>query len=404
MTRQIQGGTGTAESVAGILPARRLAFVTTTMAVACGLAVANLYYAQPLLDLMVQSFRISQGTATVVITATQLGYALGLLLLLPLGDLINNRKLASRTMIGTAVALALAAVSPDFGLFLALSVLIGVTSVVAQILVPFAAHLAPEASRGRIVGQVMSGLLLGILLARTVSSLVAAEWGWRSIYFVSAVLMVAMSVALARILPDVPPAHAASYRRLMASVVELVRTEPMLRRRAFCQAMLFGGFTSFWTSIAYELIGHHQLNQAEVGVFALVGATGAAVAPVAGRLADRGHGYAGRAAAIAIGVGALLLAAFGSGSIILLGLAGVLLDVAVQSHQAFSQREIYSLHGNARARINTVFMTTVFVGGAAATAVSGWLHDAFGWFGVSLFGAVLIAIAGIVWTVEHVRG
>ncbi|HEY1573024.1 MAG TPA: MFS transporter [Pseudonocardiaceae bacterium] len=396
MTQQI------AETDPGLVPARRLGFVITTMAVACGLAVANLYYAQPLLDLVVDAFHVSQGTATVVVTATQLGYAVGLILLLPLGDLVNNRKLTSRTMIGTAVALALAAVSPDFGLFLGLSVLIGVTSVVAQILVPFAAHLAPEASRGRLVGQVMSGLLLGILLARTVSSLVAAAWGWRSIYVISAVLMVAMSIALARILPDVPPAHSATYRRLMKSVLDLVRTEPLLRRRAFCQAMMFGGFTAFWTSIAYELIGHHHLNQAEVGIFALVGATGAAVAPIAGRLADRGHGYGGRAAAIVIGIGAMLLAAFGAGSIILLGLAGVLLDLAVQSHQAFSQREIYGLHGNARARINTVFMTTVFVGGAAATAVSGWLGDAYGWFGVMLFGAALMVMAAIVWTVEHV--
>lgn len=399
MTRQIEGGI---PADTGAPPTRRLGFVTVTMAVACGLAVANLYYAQPLLDLVVKSFHISQGTATVVVTATQIGYALGLVLLLPLGDLVNNRKLTSRTMIGTAVALALAAVSPDYGLFLALSVLIGVTSVVAQILVPFAAHLAPEASRGRLVGQVMSGLLLGILLARTVSSLVAAAWGWRGIYVVSAVLMVAMSVALARILPDVPPAHAATYRRLMRSVLTLARAEPLLRRRSACQALLFGGFTSFWTSIAYELIGHHRFNQAEVGTFALVGATGAAVAPIAGRLADRGHGHAGRAAAIAIGIGALLLAAFGSGSVVLLGLAGVLLDVAVQGHQAFSQREIYGLHGNARARINTVFMTTVFVGGAAATAVSGWLHDTYGWFGVTLFGAGLMVVAAIVWSAEHV--
>jgi predicted MFS family arabinose efflux permease len=400
MTQRIEGSAARPDE--GLLPAGRLRVVIVTMAIACGLAVANLYYAQPLLNLVVESFRISQGTATIVVTATQLGYALGLVLLLPLGDLVNNRKLTSRTMIGTAVALALAAVSPDYGLFLALSVLIGVTSVVAQILVPFAAHLAPEASRGRLVGQVMSGLLLGILLARTVSSLVAAAWGWRSIYLISAVLMVAMSIALARVLPDVPPAHAATYRRLMASVLALVRTEPLLRRRAFCQAMLFGGFTAFWTSIAYELIGHHHLNQAEVGVFALVGATGAAVAPVAGRLADRGHGYAGRGIAIVIGVGAMLLAAFGSGSVILLGLAGVLLDLAVQSHQAFSQREIYGLHGDARARINTVFMTTVFVGGAAATAVTGWLGDAFGWLGVSLFGAALIVTAGVVWLAEHI--
>src|ERR1700753_526860 len=191
-------------------PVRGLRLITITMAVACGLAVANLYYAQPLLALIASSFRVSQGAATVVVTATQFGYAIGLLVLLPLGDLVNNRKLTSRTLIATAVALAVAAVAPGFGLFLAMSVLVGITSVVAQILIPLAAHLAPEQSRGKFVGQVVSGLLLGILLARTVSSLVAAAWGWRSIYVISAVLMVVMSVALARILSNRPPAHTAS--------------------------------------------------------------------------------------------------------------------------------------------------------------------------------------------------
>jgi predicted MFS family arabinose efflux permease len=383
---------------------RSLRFVTTTMAVACGVAVANLYYAQPLLALIAGSFRVDQGTATVVVTVTQLGYAIGLVVLLPFGDLVDNRKLTSRAMIASAAALAVAAASPDFGLFLAMSVLFGVTSVVAQILVPFAAHLASADQRGRVVGQVMSGLLLGILLARTVASLVAAEWGWRSIYIVSAVLMVVMSVVLARVLPERRPDHTASYRELMGSIVELVRSEPLLRMRAFCQAMMFGAFTSFWTAIAYELIGAHHLNQVEIGVFALVGATGAAVAPLAGRLADRGHGHLGSAAAIVLGVGTMLLADLGSGSVVLLALAGVLLDVAVQSHQSFSQRDIYGLRADARARINTVFMGTVFVGGAVSSAVSGLLHDSYGWSGVTLFGAGLLVLAAIGWTVGHLRG
>lgn len=386
---------------ADVLPARRLRLVTTTMAVACGLAVANLYYAQPLLDLVAGTFRISQGAATVVVTMTQLGYALGLLFVLPLGDLVNNRKLTSRTMIGTAVALVVAAVAPRFGLFVAVSVLVGLTSVVAQILVPFAAHLAPERSRGKVVGQVMSGLLLGILLARTVASLVAAAWGWRTIYVVSAVLMVVMSVVLARVLPDRAPDHKAGYRALMGSLGELVRSEPLLRRRSFCQAMFFGAFTSYWTSIAYELIGRHHFNQAEIGLFALVGATGAGVAPLAGKLADLGLGHLGSGVSVLLGVGAMVLADLGSGSVLLLGAAAVLLDMAVQSHQAFSQRDIYGLRDDARARINTVFMTTMFVGGAAASAISGWLHDTYGWSGVTLFGAVLIALAGIVWSVGH---
>jgi predicted MFS family arabinose efflux permease len=398
MTQQIE-----AEADSQVLPAGRLRVVTITMAVACGLAVANLYYAQPLLALVADSFHVSRGAATVVVTMTQLGYAVGLLLVLPLGDLLNNRKLTARTLVGTAIALAIAAFSPDFGLFLAVSVLIGVTSVVAQILVPLAAHLAPERDRGKVVGQVMSGLLLGILLARTVSSLVAAAWGWRTIYVISAVLVLGMSVVLARMLPDHKPTHRAGYRQLLGSLIELVRTEPVLRRRSIAQTMFFGAFTAFWTSIAYELIDAHHFNQAEIGLFALVGAAGATVAPIAGRLADRRFGDVGRGVAALLGIAAMLVATFGAGSVILLGVAAVLLDMAAQSHQAFSQRDIYGLRTDARARINSVFVTTMFVGGAAATAISGWLNDVAGWTGVTLFGAGLMVIAGIVWVYGHFR-
>lgn len=382
---------------------RGLRVVTVTMAVACGLAVANLYYAQPLLQLIADAFHVGQGTAAIVVTATQLGYAIGLFVLLPLGDLLNNRKLTSRTMVGTAVALVVAVVSPDLSLFLVMAVLVGVTSVVAQILVPFAAHLAPERDRGKVVGQVMSGLLLGILLARTVASLVAAAWGWRSVYLISAVLMIAMSIALARMLPDRQPDHTASYGKLMRSVLDLVRTEPALRWRAFSQALLFAAFTAFWTAIAYELIDAHHLGQVQIGIFALVGATGAAVAPLAGRLADLGHGYYGSIGALVLAVVAMVLANVGAGSVVLLAVAGVLLDLAVQSHQVFSQREIYSLRGDARARINTVFMGGVFVGGAASSGVTGWLHDAYGWGGVTWFAAALPAVAVVVWVVKHFR-
>ncbi|MFD0518593.1 MFS transporter [Paractinoplanes durhamensis] len=269
---------------------RSLIFV---LAVACGLTVANLYYSQPLLDLIADAFDVSQGAATVVVTVTQIGYAVGLLFLLPLGDLIENRKLTTRLLIGTAAALLLAAVSPAYTVFLLVSVLIGVTSVVAQILVPFAAHLAPEEQRGALVGKVMGGLLLGILLARTVSSFVADLFGWRAIYFVSAALMVGLAVVLRRMLPSRQPEHAAGYGSLLRTVWGLVRTEPVLRRRALCQGLVFGAFSAFWTAIAYELIGEHGLGQAQIAIFALVGAGGATAAPLAGKLADRGYGGIG---------------------------------------------------------------------------------------------------------------
>ncbi|GHF32885.1 putative MFS family arabinose efflux permease [Amycolatopsis bartoniae] len=386
-----------------VQPARSLRLVMVVLAFSCGATVANLYYPQPLLDEIAAAFSVSQGAAALVVTLTQLGYAAGMALLMPLGDLLENRKLAARTLVFTTAALLVAGLSPVFGLFLAASVLIGLTSVVAQILIPFAAHLAPERERGRFVGTVMTGLLLGILLARTVSSLVAAAWGWRTIYLVSAALMLLVAIAVTRLLPHRDPGHDVRYRQLMRSVLTLVREEPALRRRAGCQALMFGAFSAFWTTVAFELTRQHGLSQTGVGVFALVGAAGAAAAPIAGRLGDRGHGVLGSGAALALGAVAMVVADLGVHSVVALAVAGVLLDLAVQGHQVLSQQEIYGLRADARARINTVFMTTIFVGGAVASAIAGALYDASGWTGSSLFGAALPVLGLGIWGYSRVR-
>jgi predicted MFS family arabinose efflux permease len=365
--------------------------ITIALGVACGVAVANLYYAQPLLPLISKSFHVSEGSATTAVTASQIGYAVGLILLLPLGDLFENRSLVSRLLVGTTAALVVAAAAPSFALFLGMLALVGLTSVVAQILVPFAAALAPPAERGRFVGKVMSGLLLGILLARSVASLVAAAWGWRTIYAISAGLMVLTSVALVRLLPERQPEHPAGYWDLVRSVVTIGREEPILRRRALGQAFMFGAFSSFWTAIAYELVGVHHLSQPEVAVFALVGAAGAAAAPIAGRLGDMGYGSVVRSGAAGLGVLAMILAGVGASRVAFLAVAAVLLDLAVQSHQVISQREIYGLRDDARARLNSVYMGTVFITASMASAITGVLHDTAGWTGVTAFAAALCA-------------
>ena len=380
---------------------RSLRLVMLVLAFACGAGVANLYYAQPLLDLIGRSFGVSQGAATTVVSLTQIGYAIGLALVLPLGDLLENRKLASRTLLVTALALAGAALAPGLGVFLAAALLIGVTSVVVQILVPLAAHLAPEESRGKYVGQVMSGLLLGIMLARSVASFAAAAWGWRSIYAISAVLMLVTAVLLIKVLPVRRPGHSATYRALLVSTVRLARTEPTLVRRALTQALLFGAFTAYWTAVAFVLIDRHQLSQTGIAVFALVGAGGAASAPIAGRLGDAGHGRAGRIVAIGVAVLAMLVAGLGAGSLVLLALAGVLLDAAVQGHQVLSQRDIYSLAPQARARVNSVFMTCVFSGGAISSALTGVVHERWGWTGVTVFAGLLAGAAALIWAGER---
>jgi predicted MFS family arabinose efflux permease len=380
-----------------------LSVIILVMAIACGVTVANIYYAQPLLALIAGTFRVSQGAAATVVTATQLGYAAGLALVVPLGDLLENRRLCCRTLLVTAVALVVAAFSPDLGLFLVVSVGIGVTSVVVQVLVPFAAHLAPPEQRGKYVGRVMSGLLIGILLARSLASVTAAAWGWRSIYLISAVAMLALSAVLRKILPERVPGTAVRYGRLLGSALRLVREEPVLRRRAAAQSLMFGSFSAFWTAIAYELIDVHHLSQLHIALFALVGAGGAVAALVGGLLGDRGLGRPGRAVAIAVGVASMVLAGLGSGRVLALAAAAVLLDLAVQGNHILSQRDVYALREDARARLNTIYMTSVFIGGSAASAVSGWLYASYGWGAVAAFAAVLPLLAGVIFAYDGIR-
>lgn len=367
--------------------------ITLALAVGCGVTVANLYYAQPLLPEISRALGVTEGTASLAVTATQIGYAVGVALLVPLGDLLENRALTSRILIGTFLALVGTALAPGFSVLLAAAVLVGVTSVAAQVLVPFAAQLAPEASRGRVVGRVMTGLLLGILLARTAASFVAAAFGWRAIYWVSAALVVGLWWVLRRVMPARRPPPGPRYRTLLASMITLVRTEPVLRRRALAQCAMFGAFSMFWTAISFELASRHGFSQAQIGLFALVGAAGAAAAPIAGRLGDRGHSRPGRVLAALLGTLALLLAALGSRSVVLLAAGGVLLDFAVQGHQVLGQRDIYSLRADARSRINTVYITVMFAGGALASAAAGGLHHLWGWPGTALVAAALPLIA-----------
>jgi predicted MFS family arabinose efflux permease len=374
-----------------------LGAITFVLAAAVGLAVSNIYFAQPLLSLLAHSFHTSDGAVTVIVTVTQVGYAAGLFLLLPLGDLFENRKLTSIMLVVTAGALALAGAAPWLGVFLVASVIIGLTSVVAQILIPFAAHLTPEASRGRVMGRLNSGLLLGVMLARTLSSLVAAAWGWRAIFFISSALMLVTACVLLRVLPSRRPDHTAGYVRLMTSVAALVRDEPVLRQRSLRQALVFAGFSAFWSSISYELVGRHGFNQAEIGLFALVGAVGVAAAPVVGRLADRGPDRYATGVALLLVPVALVIADLGAGSVVLLGLAAILLDIGMTSNQILSQRQIYRLRPDARARLNTVYMGSAFLGGAAGSAIAGALQGPYGWTGAALFGVSISAVALLLW-------
>lgn len=259
------------------------------MATACGVVVANLYYAQPLLDTISRQFRTTTGAAGLAVTFTQLGYAIGLLLLVPLGDILERRNLITTVLLASVLGLVLAAESPTIWVFTAAGLLIGTASVVVQILVPFAADLASEAERGRVVGTVMSGLLVGILVSRVFSGILAQVAGWRTVYWVAAGLMVTFSLVLRCRLPRSEPKSRMPYTQLLRSLWPLVREEPLLRRRSIYGILSFAAFNAFWTSMAFMLSRPpYSYSEGAIGLFGLVGVAGALAVSFAGRLADRG--------------------------------------------------------------------------------------------------------------------
>jgi predicted MFS family arabinose efflux permease len=376
--------------------------MTLLLACATGVVVANLYYAQPLLHTIARQFGVGEAAAGLVVTASQLGYAAGLLLLVPVGDVVSRRGLVPIVLLaGTGVLLAMA-LAPGLPALVGAAGAVGVTSVVVQILVPLAAELAPEAERGRVVGRVMSGLLLGILLSRTIAGFVADWIGWRGLYGLAAVLSVLLAAVLRRTLPADPERPRLAYGALLRSIGGLARREPRLLRHAAYGALGFAAFSTFWTPAAFLLAGpHYRYGDATIGLFGLVGAAGALTASAAGRLADVGRG---RVATVAFGGGiALAFVLLGAGARSLAALiAGiVLLDVAVQGLHVLNISEVYRLAPQARSRANSLYMTTYFVGGATGSAVSTALYETAGWAGVVAFGAATGAgIVGL-WLATH---
>jgi predicted MFS family arabinose efflux permease len=364
------------------------------MALTCGLVVANIYYNQPLLAAIGRTFHISDSRASLLATATQVGYTLGMLLVVPLGDMLERKRLMLWMLLGAAVCLGAAALAPTFGLLAVASVLIGICSAVPQLLLPMAAHLAPEADRGRIVGRVMSGLLIGILLSRTVSGYVGAHLGWRMVFEGAAGVMVALASLLAWRLPRDQPNFQGTYASLMQSLGTLVREFPALRRSALVGASIFAAFSVFWTTLAFYLEGPAYHYGSDVaGFFGLVGAVGALAAPLAGSLADkRGPRYA-ITAGIVLALASYLLLGLAGGYLVGLVLGVILLDVGVQSAHISNQTLVFSLRPEARSRLNTVYMTGYFTGGSLGSVIGGlaWMH--YGWPGVCVVGSAFVALA-----------
>jgi predicted MFS family arabinose efflux permease len=372
------------------------------MAVACGAAVANIYYAQPLLSTIAHDFSVSDGTAGLMVTASQVGYAAGLVLLVPLGDLLERRRLITRIMLVTALALAATAASPSFILLAAALLVVGLTSVVAQILVPMASMLAAENERGRVVGHVMSGLLVGILVARTASGLIAQAGGWRLVFAVSAGLMLVLCAVLRAALPEVKPTTTLSYPALLRSVGRLVAEQPTLRVRMLYGVLGMGQFSVLWTTIAFLLAGSpYHYGDATIGLFGLVGLAGALAAQAAGRLADRGRHHRSTGSFFLIMAVSWALIGMGSTSLGALIVGIAILDLGIQGAQITNQSVIYRLVPEARSRLTTAYMTAVFASAAVSSALASTLYDADGWSAVTALGGALAGLGVVVWLWEQ---
>ncbi|CCM76445.1 MFS transporter [Rhizobium mesoamericanum] len=358
------------------------------MASASGIAVANIYYNQPMLGIIEANFP-GQSATGLVPTATQLGYALGLFLLLPLGDLVHRRKLIIGQFIILAIALSLAAVSSSAWMLVASSLLVGASSTVAQQIVPLAASLAPPEKRGATIGTVMAGVLSGILFSRTLSGFVGEHAGWREMFWIGVPMALTAAALMFVTLPDHAPASRMRYHNAIKSLAHLWKSERSLRTATVVQAALFASFTTFWTILALYLQGpDFKLGADVAGLFGIVGAVGVFAAPVAGRIADK------RGPHFVVWLGAILTviswAIFGAWASLVALVVGVfILDFGIQSALVSNQHIIYALNPEARSRLNTIFMTGMFLGGAAGSAIASAAWDKGAWSAVSIVGGVL---------------
>ncbi len=378
-------------------------FLTLLTAVAGGVVVANLYYAQPLIALIGPAVGLGSASASLIVTVTQVGYTVGLVLLVPLGDIVENRRLIAATLASAVLGLGLMAVGHSPALFLGAALIVGVGSVTAQMLIALTAHLAPEAKRGQVVGNVMSGLLAGILLSRPAASMTAALFGWRAVFTAAAIGSTVLIALLARLLPQRRPAYGPNYRQLITSLPILLARSPVLQRRGAYQATLFAAFSLFWTVAPLELarLGYTQRG---IAVFALAGAAGALAAPVAGRLADRGWGRAMTGLSLFMAAFSFLVAkADGALAVAALVAAAILLDFAVQSCLVIGQRAIYTLPAHLRSRLTGLFIAMFFLGGAIGSAFASPVYEWGGWPFVTWIGFTLPLLALLAFAGEFRR-
>ncbi|WP_025778206.1 MFS transporter [Brevibacterium sp. VCM10] len=377
--------------------------MTLLFAIAGGAAVGNLYWAQPLLNTIADSFGISMSLASLVVTVTQVGYAIGIFLLVPLGDTVNRRKVIPAMMLLTVLALLATGLAPSFPALLAAVALLGVTTVAGQFLTPLAGDLATDEQRGRVLGTVASGLMLGLLIARAVSGIVAEFLGWRAIYFAAAVLILILAVTMARTIPDLEPRAQVPYGKLLASVVRTVVTDGRVRMTMMLGSLTLCVFTMFWTGLTFLLAADpYSYSTGLIGLISLVGVAGAVAAQRAGRLYDRGHSLLGIGIGLLTALLALALTGIWGTSIIVVIVGIALFSIGSQSVQVLVQTRMLSIDPSARSRLNTVFIVANFIGGAIGGALAGWFWQLGGWPALMIAAGAIVVLTLLVWLAQWI--
>ncbi|MBY4829889.1 MFS transporter [Burkholderia dolosa] len=376
--------------------------MTLLFACACGIVIGNIYYAQPLLAAIAHSFGRAPAELGYLVTLTQLGYAASLLLIVPLGDALNRHTLIVRLLALNVVALAAVALSTHFAMFVAANVVLGFVTCSTQLLVPFAASLADARTRGRAVGTVMSGLLLGILLARVAAGAIADALGWRAVYGIAAAMIVVLTAVLAVKLPKDRRDARLDYAALMKSLVALLRAQPPIALRSAYGALVFACFSLLWTGLTFLLTQPpYGYTEGRIGLFGIIGAVGALAATSAGRLVDRGYGNAATGLFATAVLASFALIAAGAHSLTALIAGILLLDVGVQGTHISNQSVIYALAGDARSRVTTIYLTSYFIGGAFGSFAASVAYGIAGWRGVCIAGAALAGTLVALWVASQ---
>ncbi|OVE65274.1 MFS transporter [Clostridium diolis] len=367
------------------------------MSIACGLTVANLYYIQPLLGDIAKTFHVDQLSIGFAATLTQIGYAIGMIFILPLGDIKEKRNLIVIMLLFSVISLMSMFFSSNIYILTISSFAVGFTSIIPQLIIPLAAQLSNPQQRGQTIGTIMSGLLIGILLSRTVSGILGSYLGWRIVYLIAAIMMFALMLILRKLIPLCNPISDIKYSELLKSMIHLIKTEPILRESSLNGALMFSAFSAFWTSLIFLLeSSHYNMGAEAAGLLGLVGVSGALAAPLVGKVADkRGSRFAIGICVVVVIVSYLLFFLFGF-KIWGLVLGVILLDLGVQSCNVSNQARVHSLNEETRNRLNTIYMVSFFLGGAFGSFLGSYSYSHFGWYGVCTFGIITQILALII--------